>query len=317
MKRGLKARAKQIMAGACAVLAIAGLGGCSSVPTRSEYKTEAATQAISDDNLVTAGTLTVAFIQDNAPQSIKADDGTLSGYAVDVAYALGERLGLKVTFVNSASASDALGSKKADVFIGAETDSKSNKVTISGTYLEDAIAIFGDASSDSVSVSSLSSATIGVQGSSASQDQLGEAGITGTQQTYDDLNSCFAALGEGKVDYVACNAAAGSYLARVYSGVDFIGTIGESSTTCVATLSSASAVTEAVSGQMETMESDGTLDAIHTKWFGSMPLSLSDSAVSGVDVASSGSSNSSSSSSISSSSSSDSKIGDSINQLSS
>lgn len=67
---------------------------------------------MSDDALVTPGTLTVALDTSDAPQAMQGADGNLTGYAVDAARALASRMGLKVAFVDASSADSALGDKR-------------------------------------------------------------------------------------------------------------------------------------------------------------------------------------------------------------
>ena len=87
-------------------------------PTIDQIERETVTPTVSDDALVTPGTLTVALDTSDAPQAMQDADGNLTGYAVDAARALACRMGLKVAFVDASSADSALSDKKADIFIG-------------------------------------------------------------------------------------------------------------------------------------------------------------------------------------------------------
>ena len=257
-----------------ALMAALGLGGCSLfTPSLSEdTQSVVAKTDIKSSALVTEGKLTVALDTSNAPQAMTNQDGSIA-----------------------TSAEDVLTSGKADIYLGATSGDASSKVKVTGDVLEDACAIFGKSDSGqlSVSASNLSSATIGVQMSSASQDALSRAGINAQQKTYNNVNECFAALESGEVQYVACDMTAGSYLSRAYSDISFGGTIASVSKFSVATLATNSELTEKLGRVLDTICSDGTLDAIHTLWYGSTPTSLANTLVSGVAINESDSGNNS------------------------
>ena len=300
-----KARAKRVTLCMGALLAATGLSGCTlTIPPISEVEQETVQQTVSDDQLVTAGTLTVALNTNDAPQAMEQND-TVVGYAADTARALAKHMGLKVQFVNAGVPAEPLSSKKADIFIGSDEGSKATGVTLSGVYLTNATALFGKADvASSVTADTLSGATIGVQSSSSSQDVLTRSGISVTQQTYSSINECFAALASGEVQYVACDAVAGGYVSRAYSDVSFIATLSKTTDKVIAFSSSSDTLKTAVTKALDEISSDGTLDAVRTKWFGNIPSDLSSKVLSGITVSSSSSSTSSDSSDSSSSSSS-------------
>ena len=161
---------------------VLGLSGCAFNPLSTfttataidQIERETVTPTVSDDALVTPGTLTVALETSDAPQAMQDADGNLTGYAVDAARALACRMGLKVAFVDASSADSALSDKKADIFIG-DARSTDGDISSLGTCLYDAPAVFGkssDGESLSVSTETLNTATLGVQTSSASQEAL-------------------------------------------------------------------------------------------------------------------------------------------------
>lgn len=278
-----RVRATGVAFAAAALLAVSGLSGCAlTTPAISEVEEQTVSQTVSDDHLVAAGTLTVALDTNNAPQAMESN-GKMSGYAVDVARALAHKMGLKVAFVNGTPAG-SLSEKKADIYIGADDTSQSQALTLVGSYLDDATAIYAPKSDKSAkpTAESLSSATVAVQDSSASQDALSRSGISAGQKTYSSINDCFEALDSGDVDYVVCDATAGSYIARAYADISFAGTLSEASSRYVACLSSATELSKALGNALDGITADGTLDAIHTLWFGDTPVDLSSSELSGI-----------------------------------
>ncbi len=281
----VQAGLRRIARGACVALTIAGLSGCSLLtPTLSEVESTTVEQAIDDALLVQAGTLTVAVNTSDAPQAMTDSDGDVVGYAVDVAAALAERLGLSLSVVVSSSPSDTLEAGEADLYIGVSSSSADDSISVLGDYLESATGVFAITDDTSVTLDDINSATVGVQASSASQEVLAYAGGTGAQQTYDNVNACFEALAAGEVQYVVCDATAGAYLARAYEGVSFVGILSTVSVEGLAVLSSSTELEAALSEAFEEMVSDGTLDAVHSAWYGTLPVSLSGYEVSGADI---------------------------------
>lgn len=310
MVRGSLMHAARLGAGTAAVIAVLGLSGCAfnplstfTTPTIDQIERETVTPTVSDDALVTPGTLTVALDTSDAPQAMQGADGNLTGYAVDAARALASRMGLKVAFVDASSADSALGDKKADIFIG-DINSTDGDINTLGTCLYDAAAVFGktsDGESLSVSTETLNTATLGVQTSSASQEALAKQSITANQKTFSNINECFEALESGEIDYVICDSTAGGYLARLMSQISYVGALETPSTLGVAGLAVNDELCRAVSDALDGITVDGTLEAVHSVWYGTMPYDLTTKTVSGADVQSTDTGSSESASSDSSS----------------
>ena len=113
---------------------------------------------------------------------------------------------------------------------------------------------------------------------------LVKAGISASQQTYSNVNECFAALVGGEVDCVACDAAAGSYLARAFEGVEFVGTIDAVDECDIVADADALELIDKVSEALGDIASNGTLDAVHAAWYGSVPRDLANTLVDGVTL---------------------------------
>ena len=273
----------------CAFTALAlSLGGCSllgGTGTSGTAGTEHIDLQIPAEYLVEEGVLTVAFDTTDAPQGITQDDGTVTGYNADVAAALAHQLGLKVRVVDASDAAEVLEGDQADLYFGAAPDDGDDALTSVGSYLDDAPAVFAlTENADAVSASELSTWTVGVQASSAAQDALVKAGISASQQTYSNVNECFAALVGGEVDCVACDAAAGSYLARAFEGVEFVGTIDAVDEYDIVADADALELIDKVSEALGDIASNGTLDAVHAAWYGSVPRELANTLVDGVTL---------------------------------
>lgn len=284
MKKAISASAR-LRALAVALLLAVSLSGCSLLtPSRADVSPEQTLVKLTTPTIKTKGVLTVGYTNEDAPQVCTDANGNLTGYAVDVARAIAKSQGLSVTFVSGASADDL---SEVDLMLGATTDDSSGTVSVAGNYLEDAPALFTKASADgsapgSLSVQDLSSATIAVQDKSQTQDVLAKCGISAQQKTYSDVNSCLDALAKGEVQYAACDATAGAYLARAHADIVFAGAFDSTTTYGLAMKTTNAELVKAIGDALSQMTVDGTLDAIHQAWYGSLPMSLSDATVSGI-----------------------------------
>lgn len=287
---GYRVRAARATRTVCAMLlalSVVGVSGCSlATPALSEVEPAQVEQAVDDTLLVAPGTLTVGVDTTDAPQAM-VNGGSTEGYAVDVAAALAQRLGLDLAIVQASSPSDVFAAGEADIYIGASVDDANDTVTVFGDYLEDATAVFAAPGiSVPATLDDLNAAVVGVQDGSASQETLTRAGGIGQQETYQNVNACFEALAAGEVDYVACDATSGAYLARAYAGVTFAGTLSAVDSYGIAAATGSSELATAVEDALGELTSDGTLDAVHAMWYGRLPFSLADQEVSGAAVAS-------------------------------
>lgn len=249
--------------------------------------------AVSDADLVEAGTLTVGVTADETvPLAIAAADGTIEGINVDVAYALADELGLssvKVVSVDGVAEGLEAG---CDVVMGATAGDASDAVAVQGSYAQDAVALFGATAGGSaagaapVSASDLSGKTVGVQAGSVSSSTLSKLNLGITATTYSNLNDAFAALEAGEVDYVACDAYSGAYLASVSEKIAFAGTLDDASAVGMATSADKAALQAAVASAVEEISSNGVVGVARGRWVGSLPVLGEETKVSGLAEAS-------------------------------
>lgn len=278
--------ARRVAAGACALLLAAALGGCSLfTPSRAEVEPDTVRAKVSAPSIIEDGVLTVGMVTSDAPQAMSGSDSRLIGYNVDVACALAHKLGLDVKVVNASDPASALKDGEADIFVGASVDDAPDGIELAGTVFSDASALFAKGGADGLSADSLAGATVGVQDASAAQDALASANIGATTETFPNVNKCFEALASGKVQYVACDATAGAYLARAYTGATFAGIVSSVSTYGIAGPASGE-LADAVQDAYDSLNQDGTLEALHGVWYGGLPISLSNEVLSGVTISS-------------------------------
>ncbi len=275
-------RLTKSLAACAAGLSIVVLAGCSvgpvEIPTPSflgtsttyqEAKAARAaerTSAVADTELVESGVLTVGIkSSETAPLSIASSDGSKSGVDIEVAYAMAEQMGLTVKFTD-VSGTSAIGST-CDIVMGVTANEAGTSVVL-GDYAEDCVAVFTKGGQTVKSVSDLSGKTIGVQVASASQKAISAAAGDANYTTYTNLNEAFAALDAGTVQYVCCGSYSGAYLSGSYDQVSVAGIIDTPTAIGVAVDASKATLTKAVSGAIDSVQTNGQLEVIKSRWMG-------------------------------------------------
>jgi ABC-type amino acid transport substrate-binding protein len=237
--------------------------------------------------LKTAGRLTVGVrTTSGCPAAFTGRDGELEGYYVDFASALAEEMGLRVTFV-SVSGVDAALSDSVDVVLGVRSG-ESAVATVVAPFEDEGVGLFGTDVDGVPDASSFAGATVGVQESSSSLRALESTNLAVATKTYANVNAAFDALAAGEVDYVLCDVNSGGYLSTFYDGVSLAGTIASPTREGVAVLSSDQALESAVDEAYATLESNGRLEAIRARWFGTGDRLGEDSVVGGVETSDGG-----------------------------
>lgn len=256
------------------------LGGTSVAEARQQRRDDLL-QRVDDSELKTPGTLTVGIkVGETAPLAMTDSEGALSGIDVDTAYALADALGIaNVELVEVQNASSALAAD-CDVVMGVEDGEAADVVSV-GDYAQSALGVFcsGEVSSVPISASDLEGATVGVQGSSASQVALRDLGVSVSEETFSNLNEAFDALSRGTVDYVVCDAYAGAYLACITGDVSFSGTLDAPVSVGVGVLATSSALQESVQLAMEEILVNGVASIAKSRWIGSFPALTADTQI--------------------------------------
>ena len=205
-------------------LLLTGCDGLPGVQTTSVPDAKAAHAAslspkVDASALVEAGYLTVGLrtSSSTAPFCVTSDGSQVQGLDVELAYALGDELGLRVKFVDVSDAGSSLG-QSCDVVMGMK-GSDTNAAVLAGSYAESAAALFRRGSTGVAKIEDLSSKKLGLQAGSVSEKTLGNTGLVVERASYSNLNEAFADLEAGKVDYVLCDAYSGAYLAKAYDDI--------------------------------------------------------------------------------------------------
>lgn len=210
---------KTLLAGACTLaLSATLLFGCSS-PSES---TDAQTATPADDtNATERTTLTVGFDSGYPPYGYVADDGSYTGFDLDLAQAVADKNGWElVTEPIDWDAKDALIQSGAIdcIWNGFTMEGREDNYTFSEPYMLNEQVIVVKSDSGIADSAALAGKTVMTQVDSAALDVLeGDAAdlaatfAGGAPQTISDYNNAFMQLESGMVDAVACDLSIANY----------------------------------------------------------------------------------------------------------
>lgn len=257
-----------------------------SVDEARQQQKSAKSAALASPAILTDGVLTVGIKNSaTAPMLIDDQEALRQGYAVDVAYAVADQLGLTTSFV---TVNDAASTSEAgcDIILGAKSG-EAGDMTVVGSYAESAVGFFHKGEPTIVRSDALNGAKVGVQGDSTSQRMLERSNLTLTTQTYPNINAAFEALEAGEVDYVLCDAYTGAYVQTFYDDLAFVGTLDTPTSIGVALDASNTDLQNAVTSALDAISSNGVDDVLHRKWLGSLGVLTSSSRIQGITLSAS------------------------------
>ncbi len=271
MRRSVVSRA---LAGVAVVMVSGSLVACDvpgfSSPSVAEgYKNIASrnTSNLSTMALLKEDTLTVGLRKTSMPPLIiTGDDGNVSGMDVDIAAACAQQMGLKVAYVSVDDVATSLGST-CDVVMGVNANEAHN-FTVMGDYAETATAFFHKGAAGVCQSQDLMSKKVGYQARSVSQTALEATGLSMQGTGYTNLNEVFDALEAGQIDFAVCSAYSGSFIARNYDDINLVGTLDAPVATGVAVSSQNVQLGNAVKQALDTVQTNGVGDIVHTHWVG-------------------------------------------------
>ncbi len=263
------------VAAACAVFAVGAvlaLAGCS-FDGGDTYEPQTKSPVVSSPTIGQDGTLRVGVDTGNSPLAGMVNN-KIVGLDVDIAAALADSLGLKLSIVDVGSdPASAISEGKVDIVMGVDKSSSSASFWRSDAYLPTGVALLS--SSDAATPPAAGSgAKFAAQVSSRSawavMNTYGETSLTSTN----NLADAFSALSAGTVQYVAADAIVGVYAAHS-AGLDVhvVAFLQQPSGYCIGVADDNDALKTTVSDAVATMTGNGVIGVIEKKWLGS-PLNL-------------------------------------------
>ncbi len=261
-----------VMIATLAVGAVFALAGCSAGEGGS-YEPPMKNPVVSSPAIGQDGTLRVGVDTGNSPLAGMAND-KIVGLDVDIAAALADSLGLKLSIVDVGSdPASAISEGKVDIVMGIDKSSSNASFWRSDAYLPTGVALLSLSETDAPPAAG-SGAKFAAQVSSRSawavMNTYGEASLTSTN----NLADAFSALSSGAVQYVAADAIVGVYAAHTANlNVHVVAFLQQPSGYCIGVADSNDTLKATVSDAVATMTSNGVISIIEKKWLGS-PLDL-------------------------------------------
>ena len=247
------------------------LAGCTAGET---YVPEGKDPVVTAPTIGEDGVLRVGVDVQNPPLAGTNSSGTIIGLDVDIAAAIADELGLKLTIVDIGSDPEgALTEGKVDIVMGIDEAESEGAFWLSDAYLPTGIALFSAVEGAAVPTAgdgSTFAAQISSKSAWAVSNEFGEESLTSTTT----LVEAFGKLSAGEVDYVASDAVIGSYAARtentdVYLSAMLLTPSGY----CVGVASDNVELQKLVADTVKSVVGGGVVDVIEMKWL-SMTLDL-------------------------------------------
>jgi polar amino acid transport system substrate-binding protein len=257
------------------------LGGCSGqksevTASASSDTTAATAKETGKDSESGADTFTVGFDQDFPPMGFVGDNGEYTGFDLELAQEVANRLGRK--FVPQPIAWDAkdmeLEAGNIDcIWNGFTITGREDSYTWTKPYMENSQVFVVGKDSGIKTLADLSGKIVEVQADSSAEKALQADGklaeTFGTLQTTPDYNTAFMDLEMGAVDAIAMDVIVAGYQIEQRKA-DFI--ILDEALAAeeygVGFKKGNDTLRDQVQEQLESMAADGTLKKISEKWFG-------------------------------------------------
>ncbi len=224
-----------------------------------------------------AETLTVGAYPANPPWEVKQEDGSFSGFEVDIVKAIAEKLGDEVEFqdLGFQALFAAITSGRIDMAISSITitDERLQNQDFSQGYYDADLAMGMSEASGVATLADLKGKAVGVLSGSTGekwvQDNRAEYGFS-DMRAYDAYTQMLLDAQNGRVSAVISDLPGMLFAFTQMKGM----TTGESIRTgdrYAIMLKKGSALTEPVSEAITALKQDGTIAKIHEKYFGVAP----------------------------------------------
>jgi polar amino acid transport system substrate-binding protein len=279
-------RIKKLMVGTGAVLSIALLAGACGVAASTVTTTAATPSPVGSiaaqvpDAIKAKGTLTVAADATYAPNEFIAADGhTVVGFDADLAKALGQVLGLRISMINATfdTIIPGLASGKYDLGMSSFTDTREReKIVDFVTYFVAGTSFYVKATGgpDIRSLADLCGRTVAVekgttqqadaQGQSAKCESAGKPSVT--VQVYNDQNAVNLALSAGRAEAAMADSPVAAYQVKQSKGTFRLSGPSYGTAPYGIAIPKNSGMTEPTLAALKQVMADGTYTKILDKW---------------------------------------------------
>jgi len=223
------------------------------------------------DDVMKAGVLRVAVVQDYPPFGSAGPDMKPIGYDIDLAGLLAKAMGVKVELVTVTSANKIpfITTRKADVLLNIGFNEERAKVVdFSAPYAPYFIGVFGPADIKVAAITDLAGKSIGATRGSFEELILSKNVPTGTEiKRYEDNASTISAFLSGQVQLISIgNIVAAAMIDRKPARMPEQKLLLLNSPVRSAVLKGETRLLEKVNAAIAALKQDGTLPAMALKW---------------------------------------------------
>lgn len=281
---------KRFIGTALAVTMLFSVGGCSSssnsTETTTESTAEATTESVGDDTssadtgetlpTLSQDTIIIGLDDELPPMGFRDENNEIVGFDIDLAKAVGEKLGVTVEFqpIDWAAKEIELESGKIDALWNGLTitDERKETMDITDPYLQNRQIIVVKTDSDIQSKADLEGKVVGLQDGSSAVDAVNADELASAMEltTYDTNILALSDLDIGRVDAVVADETfVGYYMAQNENDFRVIedGDFGEEYYG-IAVKKGNTELLNAIQAALDELDADGTAAEISNTWFG-------------------------------------------------
>ena len=227
-----------------------------------------------DLNLITEGTLTVGT-DTPFPPFETGQPPNISGYDIDVMNAIGEDLGLEVTYEDTGFGTIFRDTAQGqfDTAAAASTILSGRERTVDFTdpYYEAQQALLVPEGSDIASVDDLSGAIVGAQDGTTGETYANDKTDASEVRGFPEGPNAIAALRTGQVDAVIIDEPVAIDAVEKQGGVEIAEVISTDELYGFAVAPDNDALREAMNESLMMLKDDGTIDELYEKYFATAP----------------------------------------------
>jgi polar amino acid transport system substrate-binding protein len=235
------------------------------------------TAAAMDYNLIKDGTLTACSEIPYEPFEFEADDGTYTGFDVDMISAIADELGLNYEFLatgfEAITSGSVFAANQCDLAASAITITEDRKqsVNFSDPYFDADQSLLVKADSGITSLDDMVGMQLGVQSGTTGEAYAQENAPEGVELvSYENGGDLFVALEAGNISGILQDLPVNGYRTTQDDSVKVVATYPTGEQYGFALPKEGKdALLTAINGALATMHDNGKYDEIFAKWFGS------------------------------------------------
>ena len=224
------------------------------------------------DQVQQEGTLTIGMSADYKPFEYTDENGEIVGFDVDVAKAIGDKLGVEVEFVDTAFSGliPGLKSDKYDLIMSAMTitEKRAKSVDFTNQYFNagQVVAVMDD-TQNIKSVEDLTDKRVGVQLGTTGDLEVSEMDNIEEIKRYEKIPQAFIDLRNGRIDAVVNDLPVTAAYILEHPEVKMVGEPFTTEHYGIAARPGDEELLQEVNGALKEIKEDGTYDEVYNKWF--------------------------------------------------